>query len=443
MKAAASSSTESLDLELSGSVARHFAGLLLIAALVLGGLGVWTAFVRISGAVVASGTVVVETNVKQVQHREGGIVREIYVRNGDHVEAGEQLVRLDDTVTKANLAVVSTQLLDLYAQEARLLAERDGSETITFSTRASALGGREETKLTQEGQINLLNARRASLRGRKDQLAEQITQFERQIEGLDAQQTAKEAEIALIDTELADLTGLFEKGLVSKPRVIALKRERTRLEGERGGLIAQIAQVREGISERRIQILQLDDEMQASVLEQLQEVRLRIAGLEEQRIAAEDELQRVDVLAPRSGFVHQLAVHTIGGVIAPGEVLMLIVPQEDLLVVEAQVQPKDISQLSSGQNARIRFPSFDQRTTPDLTAHVKTISPDLQRDQITGHHFYSVRLSIPDQELAKLEGKHLVPGMPAEAFVETGDRTVFSYLMKPLHDQLVHAMRER
>ncbi|SUA99216.1 Type I secretion system membrane fusion protein PrsE [Pannonibacter phragmitetus] len=436
-------SAAAVDQQLANSVTKHFWGLLSLAALVLGGLGVGMAFATISGAVVASGTVVVETNVKQVQHREGGIVREIYVRNGDHVEAGQQLVRLDDTVTKANLAVVSTQLLDLYAQEARLLAERDGAETITFSTRASAIGGREEIKLTQEGQINLLNARRASLGGRKDQLAEQITQFERQIDGLDAQQIAKEAEIALIDTELADLTGLLEKGLVSKPRVIALRRERTRLEGERGELISRIAQVREGISERRIQILQLDDEMQASVLEQLQDVRLRIAGLEEQKIAAEDELQRIVLLAPQSGFVHQLAVHTIGGVIAPGEVIMLIVPQEDLLVIEAQVQPKDISQITAGQTARIKFPSFDQRTTPDLTASVQTISADLQRDDVTGHAFYAVRLAIPDSDLTKLDGKRLVPGMPAETFVETGDRTILSYLMKPLYDQISHAMRER
>lgn len=436
-------SAAAVDQQLANSVTRHFWGLLSLAALVLGGLGVGMALATISGAVVASGTVVVETNVKQVQHREGGIVREIYVRNGDHVEAGQQLVRLDDTVTKANLAVVSTQLLDLYAQEARLLAERDGAETITFSTRASAIGGREEIKLTQEGQINLLNARRASLGGRKDQLAEQITQFERQIDGLDAQQIAKEAEIALIDTELADLTGLLEKGLVSKPRVIALRRERTRLEGERGELISRIAQVREGISERRIQILQLDDEMQASVLEQLQDVRLRIAGLEEQKIAAEDELQRIVLLAPQSGFVHQLAVHTIGGVIAPGEVIMLIVPQGDLLVIEAQVQPKDISQITAGQTARIRFPSFDQRTTPDLTASVQTISADLQRDDVTGHAFYAVRLAIPDSDLTKLDGKRLVPGMPAETFVETGDRTILSYLMKPLYDQISHAMREK
>ncbi|MBO6933291.1 MAG: HlyD family type I secretion periplasmic adaptor subunit, partial [Roseibium sp.] len=191
------------------------------------------------------------------------------------------------------------------------------------------------------------------------------------------------------------------------------------------------------------QILQIDESYRAEVLEQLQEARSRIAQLEEQKIAAEDELTRVEILAPRNGYVHQLSVHTIGGVISPGETVMQIVPREDQLIVEAQVRPVDIDQMAPGQNARVRFPSFDQRTTPELNATLLTVSPDLSEDERTGMTYYVARLSIDDEELDKLGEQALVPGMPVETFLKTGDRTVLSYLVKPVTDQIAHALRER
>lgn len=427
---------------LAGSIRKHLVFALALVAVLVGGVGGWAANTEISGAVVASGTVVVESNSKQVQHREGGIVREITVRDGDTVKAGDLLIRLDDTVTRANFTVVLKQLDELYAQESRLLAERDDSELIEFATKDGAVLGAPQS-IIEDSQIRLMEARRTSLRGRKQQLGEQIRQLEQQIEGVEVQLRAKKTEIALVEEELVVLEGLLENQLVGKTRVTTLKREKAQLEGDHGGLISQAAQAQEAISERKIQILQIEAESRAEVLELLQEVRSRIAQLEEQKIAAEDELSRVEIRAPRSGYVHQLAQHTLGGVVAPGETLMLIVPKEDLLVVEARIQPANIDQLSPNQQATLRFPSFDQRSTPELKGRLLTVSADLTMDEATGLSYYTARLRIPDFELAKLNGKHLVPGMPVEAFLKTDDRTVLSYLVKPVRDQIAHALKER
>ncbi|WP_353619244.1 HlyD family type I secretion periplasmic adaptor subunit [Stappia sp. BW2] len=426
------------DALLGKTVRSHLLFAFLAIVVLVGGIGIWAGLAEISGAVVSSGTVVVESSVKDVQHREGGIVKEIKVKDGDEVLAGDLLIRLDDTVTRANLAVVTKQLRDLSAQQYRLEAERDDRDEIAWPDNRKTKPGDIE-----RGQQMLLDARRKSIAGRKDQLVEQVRQFNKQIEGLQAQVEAKRSEIELINEELSDLSGLLGKNLVSKSRVTALKREHARLQGEFGGLVAEIARTKEAISERHIQILQIEESYRAEVLEQLQEVRSRIAQLEEQKIAAEDELTRVEIRAPRTGYVHQLAVHTIGGVVAPGETVLQLVPREDQLIIEAQVRPVDIDQLSSGQAARVRFPSFDQRTTPELRATLLTVSADLKQDERTGMAFYVARLGILDEELSKLEGKVLLPGMPAEAFLETGDRTVLSYLVKPVADQIAHAMRER
>ncbi|WP_350333179.1 HlyD family type I secretion periplasmic adaptor subunit [Coralliovum pocilloporae] len=428
---------------LSQSIRRHLVWAAVLIVTLFGGIGAWAALTEISGAVVASGVVVVETNTKQVQHQEGGIVRTIQVRNGDAVKAGDLLIRLDDTVTRANLSVITQQLDELSAQEARLIAEQSGADGITFPDQISSNADARALRLIRDSQSQLLEARRKSLSGRKTQLREQITQFEKQIDGLTAQRDAKAKEIKLIREELVDLEKLLAQELVSSTRVTALKRDEARLEGEHGGFIAQIAQTREGISERSIQILQIEEEARADVLQQLQETRSRIAQLQEQRIAAEDQLTRVDIRAPRSGFVHNLSIHTIGGVIGPAETVMVIVPREDLLVVEAQVQPVDIDQLTAEQQATIRLPSFDQRTTPELKATLKTVSADLTQDQVSGLSYYLVRLTIPDEELAKLNGKRLIPGMPVEAFLKTEDRTVLSYIVKPITDQIAHALKER
>lgn len=433
-----------IDKALKSSVRTHIMIAFSVIFLMLGGMVAWASMTEISGAVVASGTVVVEGNIKQVQHQEGGIVQNVHVKNGDIISAGDLLIDLDDTVTRANLAVVTKQLDSLYAQEARLTAEQDGLDIITFADEQIDDAARTvSVEVIKDSQRRLFEARRNSLNGQKQQLREQIVQFEKQIEGYEAQRNAKVSETKFVAKELEDLDGLLTQKLVSASRVSVLNREKAQLEGELGGFTAQIAQTKEAISERNIQILQLDEDFLASVLQQLQDARGQIAQLEEQRIAAQDQLTRIEIRAPRSGLVHNLNVHTIGQVIASGEVTMLIVPQDDQLIIEAQVQPINIDQIATHQQATIRLPSFDQRTTPELRANVKTISADLLQDQITGLSFYQVRLTIPEEELSKLGDKTLVPGMPVEAFIKTQDRTVASYMTKPITDQIKHAMRER
>lgn len=412
----------------------------------LGGVVAWATMTEIAGAVIASGTIVVEGNSKQVQHQEGGIVREVFVKNGDLVNAGDLLIQLDDTVTKANLAIVTKQLDSLYAQETRLVAEQDGDTELAFTKQDSSRANVdrwESIDKINKSQERLFYARRNSLIGQKQQLEEQIIQFEKQIEGLNSQSEAKNIELGYLDDELDDLGGLLSQQLVSASRVIALKRDHAKLTGEVGDLTAQVAQAKQAISERNIQILQLDEDFLASVLQQLQETRSQISQLEEQKIAALDQLTRIDIRASRKGVIHNLNVHTIGQVIQAAEITMLIVPQDDQLIVEAQIQPVNIDQVKIDQTATIRLPSFDQRTTPELKATVSNISADLLQDANTGLSYYVTRLVIPNQELQKLGNKNLVPGMPVEAFIKTNDRSVISYLTKPITDQIQHAMRER
>lgn len=433
---AQSSQPASSDAALARTIRRHLITAALASVLLVAGIGGWAVIAEISGAIVSSATIVVQSNVKDVQHREGGIVSEIRVKDGDIVDAGDLLIRLDDTVTRANLAAITSQLQELTAQEARLIAERDDKPQLELPE------GRVSTDI-ERGQQLLLEARQKSLAGRTDQLKEQIRQFSRQTDGLNAQLDAKSIELSLIDDELSDLTTLLKKKLVAKSRVSGLQRERARLQGQYGDLTAQVARIQEAISERKIQILQIEESYRAEVLDSLHDTRSRIAQLEEQKVASEDQLTRVDIRAPRKGFVHQLAVHTIGGVVSPGETLLIIVPQADRLIVEAKIRPVDIDQLAQGQTATVRFPSFDQRTTPELEATLLTVSADLSEDSRTGQAYYTARLTIDEAELALLNGKVLVPGMPVEVFLKTGDRTVLSYLIKPVTDQIAHALRER
>ncbi len=287
-----------------------------------------------------------------------------------------------------------------------------------------------------------MQARKGSLSKRKQQLEQQIQQLEQQLQGAKAQQSAKQSEIDLIDHDLAGVQTLFDKKLVTQDRVTTLKRDRTQTEGAQNDLLSQIAGLLEQMDERRTQIHQIDEDSRADILQKLQDVSSKIAELELQKIAVEDDLRHLQIRAPRSGYVNQLAVHTIGGVVHPGETILEIVPRGDTLVIEAEVAPADIDQLSLSQDALIRFPGLDHRMTPRLAARVQTIAADVTVDQASRTQFYKVRLTIPKDELAKLDGQKLVPGMPVEAFITTTNRTVLSYLMKPIADQVAHALRE-
>jgi len=427
---------------LASSIRRHLWGAGLFLCLLLLFLVVWAARMNISGAVIAPGAVVVESNVKTLQHKEGGIVDDIRVKNGDRVETGDLLIRLDDTLTQANLAVVTKQLDEMLAAEARLLAERDGETEIVFPPALMERAEQPQVADVLHGQKSLMAARVGSLSGRIDQLREQIKQLHSQTEGLQIQTSSKVEEIALIATELDGLETLLESNFVSGNRVSSIRRQKTKLSGEHGSLITETARVGQEISEREIQILQLREDFQARLLEELQETRSNIGRLQEQKVAAEDQLSRVEIRAPRTGFVHQLSVHTKGGVISAAEPILLIVPEKDRLLIEAQVSPIDIDQLFPGQEANIRLANFNQRVTPELHAHVGTISAETSRDEITGETFYTASLRLADGEEAKLGDNVLLPGMPVQVLIKTRDRTILSYLVKPIRDQIAHALRE-
>jgi len=418
-------------------------GGLAVVFVLVGGLGGWAATTQISGAVVAQGVVVVESNVKKVQHPTGGIVGDIYVKNGSKVKAGNLLVRLDETQTRVNLQMVTQQLDELQVREARLKAERDNQSTFDAPDVLVDRIGEPALEEIIKGEQSLIRSRREALIGQKSQLNERTLQLGKEAEGIAAQIDAKGREIELIADELAGLADLQRKQLVTTSKVAALKREKARLEGELGQYEASAAQTSGRKAEIALQIVRLEEEMKTDVVKELRETQSKIAELSERKTAAEDQLHRVDIRAPQSGIVHQLAVFTRGGVINAAEPILLIVPEHDRLVIEARIAPKDIDQLFVGQPTHIRFATFDQQTTPHIMGEVISISADLTRDQTSGQSYFTARVAIPEAELAKLGTNKLQPGMPADVQIKTHDRTALSYLMKPLTDQITKAFRER
>ena len=416
---------------------------LAIVVLLFGGFGVWAATTSLSGAVISAGQVVVESNVKKVQHPTGGIVGEIRVRDGDHVQTGDLVIRLDETVTRASLSMVSKQLDQFEARQARLVAERDGLKSINFPESLLARKDHADVAEVLAGERSLFEARRTAIEGQRAQLTERVTQLREEIRGLEAQAAAKRKQTGFINQELEGVDRLYKQNLVPITRLTSLQREASRLDGEEGQLVASIAASRGKIAETELQIIQLVQDLKREVAAELRDSQAKIGELVERKVAAEDQLRRVDIRAPQNGFVHQLATHTIGGVINAGEPIMLIVPQTDSLVVETRIAPQDIDQVHPGQRVTLRFSAFSQRTTPEIFGTVSRVSADLTREQQTNTSYYTVRVSIPEDELKKLEGKALIPGMPVEAFIQTGSRTALSYLVKPFEDQVARAFRER
>jgi HlyD family secretion protein len=425
------------------SIRRHLLGGTVIALLLTCGLGGWAATTELAGAVVASGSIVVNSNVKKVQHPTGGIVAELLVREGAMVRAGDIVMRLDETTTRVNHSIVTKGIDDMRARKARLVAERDGSEAIGFPADLMERISNPDVAGAVDSERKLFELRRSSRTGQKSQLGKRITQLEEEIRGHTALQDAKTEEIELIGRELDGVKGLWDKKLIQLNRLTALEREAARLKGERAQSIATTAQAGGKVSETELQIIQIDQDLSSEVAKELREVESKIGEYTERKVAAEDQLKRIDIRAPQEGFVLQLAVHTVGGVINAGDVIMLIVPQADDLSVEAKVPPQEIDQLHIGQPTGLRFSAFNQRTTPEISGTVSRISADISADQRTGQNFYTVRVAISKEEIAKLGDVRLVPGMPVEMFAKTHDRTVLSYFVKPLHDQASRAFRER
>ncbi|WP_406873506.1 HlyD family type I secretion periplasmic adaptor subunit [Aminobacter sp. P9b] len=413
-----------------------------VTSLLVGGLGAWAATTTLAGAVIAPGTVVVESNVKKVQHQEGGIVGELLAREGDRVNAGDTLIRLDETMTRANLEIVSQQHDRTVARQARLRAELLDLPEITVPENLASRVNDPDVAAILEGERALFRSRSGALAGLKSQLAARSGQLRQQIEGLAAQKKATADSAALIEKDLEKLQALYTKKLVSMERIGELQLELSRLRGDSGRLAAAVAETEGRISETTLQALQLDEELRKEVNEELRELEGKEAELAERRLVAKDQLRRMGIQAPQSGFVQELAVHTVGGVIAPGEVVMLIVPEQDRLVIDAMVAPQSIDELKPGQEVSIRLPAFDANTTPECRGTLDRVSADIVRDPQQKTSYFVARTTLDDREPCLGGLRLLQPGMPAEVHIRTADRTVWSYFMKPLFDQMSRAFKD-
>jgi HlyD family secretion protein len=408
----------------------------------LGVVGGWSVLTELNGAVIAPATIMVESFSKKVQHKEGGIVAQINVRDGDRVEVGQPLVVLDNTDTKSELAIVSALLDEALTKRARLEAQRDKATEILFPEEIAARNSEPELAAIIAGQKKLFGARLQAITGKKEQLSQQIGQLTEQIGGLESQKTSKDAQLGFISKELVDLKALQAKGLVPLSRVNAMERDSANLNGQRGELVASKAAAEGRIAEVKLQILQVDEEDLSQTLTEMRDVEAKVAEFKERKLSAASRLERMVIKAPITGTIYQVSIHTIGGVVGAGEALMLVVPEADDLVLQAQVKPQDIDQVQSGQIAHVKFPAFNSRITPDISASVTQVSADTSRADANSPPFYSVRLTISAAELAKLGTNKLKPGMPAEAFIQTRAQTPMSYFLKPLTDQFDRALRE-
>jgi HlyD family secretion protein len=431
------------DLDPNASIRRHIIVGSAVVAFLAVGLGGWASTAEIAGAIIASGSVVVDSNVKKVQHPTGGVVGEVRVRDGDRVKAGDILIRLDETVTRANLAIVTKGLTELYARQARLAAERDGADAVALPKELADRRNDPDVIDALSSERKLFVLRRTARLGQKDQLQQRIKQLQEEITGLVAQQDAKTKEMSLIEQELQGVRDLWAKNLVQLNRLTSLEREEARLQGERGQLVAGAAETKGKIVETQLQILQVDQEFTSDVAKELRETDSKIGEYVERKVTAEDQLKRTDIRAPQDGVVFQSTANTVGGVITAGDPIMLIVPETDTLLVEAKVEPRDIEQVQFGQPVVLRFSAFDMRTTPEINGTVVRVGADTSTDQRTGQTYYLVRIAMTAEEIKRLGDVKLTPGMPVEAFIQTGERTMLSYLIKPLRDQLMRAFREK
>jgi len=424
------------------SINRHIVVGVALIMLLNCGVGGWAATTDIAGALISPGMIVSASHAKQVQHPTGGVVSRILVHDDSPVKTGDLLVTLDDTVIRANLAIVTKGIDQLRGQKARLLAERDGGDQIAFPAELISRLSEDKVQQIVTAEQRLFEIRKTAREGQRRQLKQRITQLNEEIKGLSEQRDAKDQEEALITKETRTMRHLFEMQLIESSRLSAMERDGSRTRGDQAQLSASIAASRGKIAEIELQILQIDEDLASEVAVEMRQIDGKIDELEERQVAEEDQLKRIDIRAPQDGYVHELAVHTVGGVVAPGDVLMQIVPNDDLLAVEARVRPQDIDQMSIDQDAALRFSAFSQRTTPEIRGQVSRISADISTDRRTGATYYNIRIAISKSEVARLGQVVLVPGMPVEAFIETGARSVGSYLVKPLYDQVMRAFRE-
>ena len=417
-----------------------FLGLLTL----VGGFGTWAFMSQIAGAVVAPGRIEVDQNRQVVQHAYGGVVDEVLVKEGDTVEAGQVVIRLDPTELASQKSVLESELFELMARRGRLEAERAGSEDISFPEELLRRAAHDEDVAELvDGQRNLLMARSASVARETEQLNRQREQLASQIKGFEAQAAALVTQLDLIGEELSSQQALLDKGLAQASRVLALRREQARLSGTVGELTARKAQAAERSTEIEIGILKLDTQRRETAITELREVRLRELELLEQRRAIDERMSRLDITAPVAGVVYKLAVFARRAVVRPADPLLYIVPQDRPLVIAAQVEPIHVDMVYVGQTVSLKFPAFDQRNMPEIMGHVTNLSADAFQDDRTGQTFYRAEIVLDEGQAALLpEGAALIPGMPVESFIRTDDRTPIAYLLRPITVYFSRAFRE-
>jgi len=402
----------------------------------------WAGLVPLSGAVIVAGQLVVHSNVKKVQHPTGGVVAEIFVRNGSKVNAGDKLARLDETGARTNLQVVARQLDEVRLRIARLNAERNGAAEPHWPSASTAEIDPVERDRLLDSERDFFAARASARRSEQNLAQSRIDQLEKQIAGLDAQLQSNRRQIGITAGELKSVESLLQEKLVTIQRATTLQRDAARMEGLDGQIASQIAETGNKVHEARLQALQAEQSFRSEVMRELSEAEAKEGELFERRLAADDQLKRAIIRAPSPGTIHELAVHTAGGVVSPAEVLMIVVPDGDALEIDARVSPDKIDQVRTGQSARIRLSAFNARTTPELNGTVDVVSADLVRDPQSGG-YYDVRITLEQEEIRRLGDLQLTPGMPAEVFLQAKNRTMLSYLFKPITDQLSRMFRER
>jgi HlyD family type I secretion membrane fusion protein len=404
-------------------------------------LGGWSAVARLDSAITAQGVVSAETNRKTVQHLEGGIVREILVREGQHVESGQVLFRLDRTQPKAGYELQRNQLDSALAQEARLRAERDGDEEISFPAELLDRKDDPNVKRAIADQIAEFRERSGSLKGQTNILEAKIEQYNSEIEGLRQERSGTTNQLKFVNEELIDVHYLFERQLTQKSRLMALEREKSRLEGLIGRSSADESKAQNGIGEDRLQIRQLRQKFQEDIAGSMLETRQKINDLREKTRVAQDVLSRIDIVSPSTGVVQNLRIFTTGGVVKPGEPLVDVVPEHDALIVQAHVQTQDTENLVPGMLAEIRFSSFHTRILPIIMGRVQSVSRDRLTDEQTKQPYFLAQIVAEDIPTTVKE--RLSAGMPADIIFPTGERTVLDYLVRPLKDRLRGVMREK
>lgn len=431
---------------LKRSLNHHLWAGCLLAGLLIGGIGGWATFASLQSAVIAPGTVVVQSNKQQVQHQDGGIIARINVKEGDHVSVGQVLFRLDGTQLNAEQGATSKRITELEIRKHRLVAERDNATKLTELSLNSLTVDDEllaHAKSVQDVQLKRFEKRKMVLEGRKKQLKERIIQLGQEVDGLEHIIKSKTKQLTILDKEIKALKRLKKRDLVPMSRFNTMEREKLSVKGEIGRLQADIAKARGKIAETKLQLLEQDDNFEAEALKELETVDGELAQLIEKQTAIEDKLKRLDIRSPSAGRIHELAVHTVGGVIRSGDTLLSVIPEKDELVIDARIPPFQRDRVGSDMSARIRFTAFNTRNTPELLGKVTWVSPDQTVVSETQEPFFKIRIVLNENEEKRLKGKTIKPGMPAEVMITSHERTVMSYLVKPFADQLKRAFRER